>query len=296
VQSLTDGTLLDAIRGLHWPARRATRAAAHGSHRSRRIGSSPEFVQYREYRPGDDASKIDWKLYGRTERVNIRQTRDDSELRTSILVDASASMAYPLPAMDKWRMASAIALGLAAVALSDRDPVGLAVVGGAGVEVLPPRSATNTVANIQRVLESVVPGGSRPLAPVLSMLRTSRRVAIISDFLGDADALLERAGELVAAGREVFAVHIVAREELEPRALGHIVVDPEEQTTRRPLDEAGLEEYRSTFARWREELASSWRAKGIAYQLAVTDEPADQVIRRVVTPAATAAAVTRDPS
>jgi len=295
VQSLSDGTLLDAIRGLHWPARRATRGAAHGSHRSHRIGSSPEFMQYREYRPGDDASKIDWKLYGRTERVNVRQTRDDSELRTTILVDASASMAYPLPGLDKWTMASAIAIGLAAVAIGDRDPVGLAVVGGTGVEVLPPRSATNTVANIQRVLGGVVPSGSRPLAPVLAMLRTSRRGAIISDFLGDADALLERAAELVAAGREVFAVHIVAREELEPRTLGSLVVDPEEEAIRRPLDEDGLEEYRSAFARWREELASSWRAEGIVYPLAITDEPADQVIRRIVTSAATAA-VTGEPS
>src|SRR5690606_30867819 len=181
VQSLSDGTLLDAIRGLHWPARRATRGAAHGSHRSHRIGSSPEFMQYREYRPGDDASKIDWKLYGRTERVNVRQTRDDSELRTTILVDASASMAYPLPGLDKWTMASAIASGLAAAAVGDGDPVGLAVVGGTGVADPPPRSATNTVANVHRVIGGVDPRGSRPPAPVLAMLRTSRRVAIISD-------------------------------------------------------------------------------------------------------------------
>ncbi len=295
MEFLTDGALLDAVRGLHWPARRVARGAYHGGHRSRRVGSSPEFMQYREYRPGDEASKIDWKLFGRTGRVNVRQTHDDSEMRTSIVVDASASMAFPQPSMDKWRLAVSVAVGLAAVTQNDREPVGLGVAGGAGVEVLPPRARASTTANMLRVLSGVTPAGSRPLAPVLPMLRTSWRIALITDFLGDADALLDQASELVAAGREVIAVHIVAREELVPRELGTLVVDPEDEGIRRPLDEAGLAQYRNAFARWREELAASLRAAGVVYQLAVTGEPPDQVVRRVVTPAATAAATPSQP-
>ena len=289
MEFLSDGALLDAVRGLHWPARRVARGAYHGGHRSRRVGSSPEFMQYREYRPGDEASKIDWKLFGRTGRVNVRQTHDDSELRTTIVVDASASMAYPQPSMDKWRLAAAIAIGLAAVTQNDRDPVGLVVVGGDGVEVLPPRARVSTTANMLRVLSGVTPAGSRPVAPVLPMLRSSRRLALITDFLSDADALLDRASELIAVGREVFAVHIVAREELAPREVGVLVVDPEDESIRRPLDDAGIAQYRDAFARWREDLAARWRAAGVVYHLAVTGEPPDRVVRRVVTPTATAA-------
>lgn len=172
---------------------------------------------------------------------------------------------------------------------NDRDPVGLALVTAADVDILPPRARMSTTANILRVLGDVTPAGSRPLAPVLEMLRMSNRIAIVSDFLGDADALLESAKELVASGREVFAVHIVAREELEPRDFGRLVIDPEEETIRRPFDRAALARYRNAFASWREELAASWPAAGVFYQLAITDEPAEEVIRRVVTPSAPAA-------
>src|SRR5690606_22817819 len=113
------------------------------------------------------------------------------------------------------------------------------------------------------------------------------RIAIVTDFLGDADALLEQARLLLARGTEVFAVHVIAREELDPRDLGTLVVDPEEASVRRPLDEAGLAEYKRAFTSWCDELASSWRAEGAVYQRAVTGEPADRIIRQIVTPLST---------
>ena len=290
MEQLTSGALLDAVRGVHWPARRITRGSFQGGHRSRRIGSSPEFMEYRPYRQGDESSKIDWKLFGRTERVAIRLSHDDSSFRTMVLVDASASMAYPAETLAKWELAASVALGLCAVAHGDGDPVGLAVVDGEEARVLPPRTRGGTVANVLHTLMAARPSGPAPLAPVLSALRSSRRIAIVSDFLGDADALLEQARELIPSGREVFAVHIVAREELEPPMRGAVIVDPEDAETRRPFDAAAIAEYAQTFARWREALAAEWRAAGAVYHLAVTGEPADQVVRHVVSPVATSAA------
>jgi hypothetical protein len=168
VEHLTDGALLDRVRGMHWPARRVVRGLYQGGHRSKRVGSSPEFMQYREYRPGDEAAKIDWKLFARTSRMAIRQTHDDSNLRTSILLDASASMAYPVPGHDKWKLAASIAFGLCAVTQSDRDPVGVAVVSGDGAQVLPPRARMSTTSNVLRILSKTAPGGSPELTPVLN--------------------------------------------------------------------------------------------------------------------------------
>lgn len=246
-------------------------------------------MQYRPYQQGDEPSKIDWKLFGRTERVAIRLSHDESNFRTTVLVDASASMAYPQPSLAKWELAASVALGLCAVAQGDGDPVGLAIVDGAGPRALPPRTRRGTVANVLRMLMETTPSGSAPLAPVLSTLRTSRRIAIVSDFLGDASALLELAREMVVAGREIFAVHVVAREEMEPPMRGAVVVDPEDAATRRPLDARAIAEYQETFARWRESLAADWRAAGAVYHLAVTDDAPEQVVRHVVRPAATAA-------
>jgi uncharacterized protein (DUF58 family) len=289
VEHLIDGALLDAVRGLHWPARRITRASHTGGSRSKRIGQSPEFVQYREYRPGDDTSKIDWKLYGRTARVAVRQTRDESNLRTMILVDASASMAYPETDLGKWKLAAALAFGLAGVTQADRDPVGLAVVSGDNVAMLPPRSRASATANILHVLRSVIPAGSRPLAPVLESLTGNDRIAIVSDFLGDEESMLRVAARSVAAGREVFGIHVVAREELDPVSAGSIVVDPEESSMRRPFHPSDVEAYSRAFARWREEVSARWRAAGVVFQQAIADEPPELIIRRIVTPAATGA-------
>ena len=289
MQQLTSGALLDAVRGAHWPARRVTRGAYQGGHRSRRVGSSPEFMQYRPYQQGDDSSKIDWKLFGRTERVAIRQTHDDASLRTTVLVDASTSMAYPAATRDKWTMAASIALGLCAVAHGDGDPVGIVLAGGEELRELPPRTRGGTVATVLRMLLETTPGGSAPLGPALARLRASRRVAIVSDFLGDAEALLEQGRELVASGREIYAIHVVAREELDPRVGGSVVVDPEDDTIRRPLGEQAIGEYRETFARWRDELAEGWRAAGGVYQLAITDDDPARLVRRIVAPVATTA-------
>lgn len=285
MRQLTSGALLDSVRGVHWPARRVVGGAFQGAHRSRRVGSSPEFMEYRPYQQGDDPSKIDWKLFGRTERVAIRLAHDDSSLRTMVLLDATASMAFPTATSAKWELAASVALGLAAIAQGDGDPAGIAIVGGGENRTLPPRTRRGTVANVLRLLLDTVPGGSEPLAPVLAAQKGSRRVAVVSDFLGDADALVDVARRLIAGGREVYAVHVVAEEELDPDGVGEVVRDPEDPGLKRPLDAVSLAEYAAAFAAWRERLAARCRAAGVSYALATTGEPAERVVRRVVAPA-----------
>jgi len=277
------GALLDAVRGVHWPVRRVTSGSLHGGHRSRRVGSSPEFMEYRPYHQGDDPARIDWKLFGRTERVLVRLSHDDSSLRTMIVVDASASMAFPIPSHAKWELAASIALGLCAVAHGDGDPVGLVVAHGEGARALTPRTRRGTVADALRLLTDVEPSGSPRLTPVVAALGANRRLALISDFLGDAESLLEESRQLIASGHEVFAVHVVAAEEIDPRPHG-VVIDPENVAVQRPLGEAELADYRASFAGWRDTLAAAWRDAGANYQLVRTGEPADRAVRRIVAP------------
>ena len=284
MRQLTSGALLDSIRGVHWPARRVIGGAFQGAHRSSRVGSSPEFMQYRPYQQGDDPAKIDWKLFGRTERVAIRLAHDDSSLRTTVIVDASASMAFPSATNAKWALAASVALLLVAVAHGDNDPAGIAIVGGGDTRAILPSTRRGTVANVLKLLLDTAPGGSAPLAPVLASVRSSMRVAVVSDFLGDADALLENTLELTARGREVYAVHLVAAEELDPHLRGDVVSDPEDATLTRPLDSATGGEYREAFAAWRERLAARWRAAGVSYTLATTGEAPERVVRRIVAP------------
>jgi uncharacterized protein (DUF58 family) len=285
---LGSGVLLDAVRGVRWPARRVSRGLLHGAHASIRTGSSPEFREYRPYRQGDDSTKIDWKLLGRTDRAAVRLAYDSSSLRTSILVDASASMAFPTRTIDKWQLTAAVALGLCAVAHGEGDPVGIAINSGEELRVLGPRTRRGTIADILRMLETASPTGSRPLAPALAVLERSHRVAILSDFLGDADALLGVAKILIAAGCEIYAVHVVAREELEPSAGDAVVTDPEDPTIRRHLHRGDVRRYQETFTEWREALAEAWRAAGAIYEFATTSDRADRIVRRITAPAGSA--------
>ena len=277
----TRGSLLDAIRGVKWPALRAVSGALPGAHHSRLRGSAPELSEYRVYRQGDDPKLIDWRLLARSDRAYIRLAEDRSIVSTLIVVDATASMAFPPPTLAKWRAACDLAIGLAAVAHTSRDPVGLIIVGGSGMQQLPARTRRGIVGEISRALDAVTPTGSAPLAGALAGIRPRWRVAIISDFLGDADDVRRRAGEVAAAGGEMHAVHVVADEELDPPARSMLAVDPEDASIARPLVADVRAEYLERFAAWRAELATSWRGEGLSYTLARVSEPTSRVVRRI---------------
>src|SRR6476661_9120082 len=125
--STEDTALLDEVRGLRWPARRVAAASLPGAHRARLRSPGGEFSEFRLYRQGDDPRRLDWRLLARSDRAYIRLATDRAVLPTTIVLDTSASMAFPLATRGKWRLAQEIAIGLAAVVRADGDPVGVAV-------------------------------------------------------------------------------------------------------------------------------------------------------------------------
>jgi uncharacterized protein (DUF58 family) len=278
------GSLLDALRGVTWPARRTIRGPAAGTHRSRQRGISPEFTEYRPYRQGDDPRRLDWKLLARTDRAFLRITNDRATLGTVLVLDASGSMAFPIATQGKWTQACRIAIGLAAVAHAAGDPVGALVAGAGGIAQLAARTRRGVIAEVARMLESVAPEGRAALLPALSLVRPSQRIVLISDFLADEDELLHDARERITAGAELLAVHIVAREELDLARAAAIAVDPEQPELKRSLADETRDAYGEAFASWRAELARAWRAAGAAFFEVTTDEEADNAIRRIASP------------
>jgi uncharacterized protein (DUF58 family) len=280
------GALLDAVRGVHWPARRLVTTAAAGSHPSRRRGTSAEFSEYRAYRQGDDPRRVDWRLLARSDRAYIRLATDRTVLSTMIVLDASASMAFPVTSRAKWRQAQQLAIGLAAIAHGDGDPVGIVVQDDSsadGTRVLPPRTRRGVVSEIARLVDDADPDGIETLAPVLGRVR-SRRIALITDLLGDADALLTAARVHVSSGGELAILHVVAREELDPPRRTLLAADPENAAIQRLLIDGGRREYERRFGEWRAAEAHRWRAAGAVYALVTDDEPAARAVRRIVEP------------
>ena len=281
------GVLLDALRGVRWPARRAVGAALPGAHRSRQRGTSGEFTEYRLYRQGDDPRLLDWKLLGRSDRAFVRLTDDRALLPTWFVVDASASMNFPmfdtLPSdrHTKWSMACALAVGLAAVATASGDPVGLIVAGRDGPFRLAARTRRGTVGEFARLLDRTVVGAETLLAPLLTTLPPMARVVVISDLLGDCDALLRTASQRTVAGGIVECVHVVASEELALPHGTHLARDPETPGLSRAMDHRAQVEYRTRFDAFRADCASRWRATGAGYVEVVSHMPVPRMVRQI---------------
>ena len=277
-------SLLDAVRGVRWPARGPVAAAPPGAHHSRLRGSSAEFAEYRPYRQGDDPRRIDWKLLARSDRAAIRLATERAVLPTTIVVDASASMAFPEDSLGKWQLAKQVAVGLASAAHASADPVGIVVVAHDGVHTLAPRTRSGVVGDMMRVLEGTVPRGSTPLAGAVRAAHDVSRLAIVTDLLGDADAMLAAARVHRAAAGEVHLVHVVAAEELDPPGAAMLATDPEDARLERALTETTRAAYQAAFAEWRSLQARQWTAAGAQYHVAVTGTAPDRIVRQVTDP------------
>ena len=284
------GALLEALRGVEWPARRVVSGTITGTHRARARGMSSEFTEYRAYRQGDDPRRLDWRLLARSERAYIRLSTEHAQLRTLIVVDASASMAFPADQPGKWEHACQLAVGLAAVSHADGDPVGCVVASSAGYQRIEPRSRRGVVGEVARLLDSVTCGGKRPLAPAIAAGRGTPRIVILSDLLGDLPQVLAAVRTHLAVEGEVHVVHVVAREELAPPGSAITAVDPEDPSVCRPLVDATRDAYDAAFSIWRRETADAFRATGATYLETVAGEPAHGVVRRIATGGAAARA------
>ncbi len=279
------GPLLDALRGLRWPARRAVGAAPPGGHRSTQRGTAGEFTEYRGYRQGDDPRTLDWKLLARSDRAFVKVSEDRALLTTWVLLDAGARMAYPADGggRSKWDMACQLAMGLVAVAHAAADPVGVLVATASGPQRLSPRTRRGTVADAARTLSSVRAGeGELRLAPLLATVAPRSRVVVLGDALSDLDALLTTAASQVIGGTILDFVHVVAREELDPPAGVYLARDPVDRTHDAVLPARGRARYAQNFAAFRADVAARWRAIGAGYREVSTDEDAARAVRAVI--------------
>lgn len=287
---LAIGPLLDALRGVTWPARVRVRAGLPGAHRANQRGTSGEFTEFRAYRQGDDPRRIDWRLLARSDRAFVRVTDERAWWPTWIVVDASASMAFPLleavrnaaVAPDKWTTARALAVGLAASAHATGDPVGLLVATRPDGRRVPARTRRGTVQAIARVLDDIVPEGASPLSPLLARVPAGARIAVITDGLDDDHTLVATLARARVAGSDVTLVHVVHPWELDPPAGAWQACDPEMDHDRRPLLANVRAPYRRAFDGWRADFSRRVLAAGARYLMVPCDDAPATAVRRLV--------------
>jgi len=217
-----DPKVLSSIASIELKARLLVQGMWASRHRSPYYGQSVEFVDHREYSPGDEPKTIDWKTYARTDRYMVKRFEMESHMNVAILLDASGSMAYAPQSrsrIGKLEYASYMAAGLSYLALHQQDAAGLITFDTGIRDFLPPRQTKQHLMAILARLDGIQPGGETGLRPVCERLaqRLPRRgmVILISDCYDDADAVVDGFKILMARGHEVIVFQLLDHDELE---------------------------------------------------------------------------------
>ena len=207
------------IARLELRARAVVEGVLAGLHRSPYKGQSVEFLQHREYVRGDDLRRVDWKVWGRQDRLYVKEFEEETNLRVTLLVDGSASMNYGSGPLGKYEYAATLAASLAWLALSHGDAVGCCQFDDKVRASVPPRTKRSHLASVVEVLET--PRNARPTSflPVLRSLAETlpRRglVRVISDLLGDRDGVFQGMQLLRKRGHDLVLLHVMDDDELD---------------------------------------------------------------------------------
>ena len=281
---------LSALRDLELVTRKTVEGLRHGLHRSPFHGYNAEFSQYRHYRPGDDLRYVDWKAFGRTDRLYSRQFRETTNLAALFVIDISRSMDYPPGAHSKFELARGTAAILSALVIDQGDTAGLLAVGdvagtgAAATHYVAPRSGRHHLRVQLAALARLAPGGADGVALALrqapNLLRRRGLVVIFSDFYEE-EAALSEVKRLARMGHDVVVVHVVAREELTlPRGGAAEFVDLESGRTLLASPDAIAAEYRASFNAFAARVREAIEREGLEYLRLVTREPLERALRR----------------
>ncbi len=191
-----------------------------GMHKSPYHGFSVEFSQHRQYRPGDEIRFLDWRVYGRSGRYYIKEFEEETNLRSMLCVDTSASMRFSSNnRLSKFEYSCYLSAALAMLMIQQRDAVGLALYNKQITSFLPPNSKPSYISQILSILENVVPSDTTGTAVALELLaeRIKRRglIVVFSDFFDNTESIIKAIRHLRHKRHEVILFHILDPREVD---------------------------------------------------------------------------------
>jgi len=267
-------------------ARVIVEGAFAGMHQNPHAGSSIEFSEHKEYAPGDDIRRIDWKAVGRRDRYYIKRFEDETEMRTFLLVDSSASMGYGRKGVSKLTYASYLAAALAYLLAQQGDPAGLVLFDEKTRQYLPPRTRGGHIRDLLVALEAAYPAGrtepGRAVAEVGEIADRRSLIVLFSDLLDAPADLADRLRQVRSRGNDVVLFHVLDPDEvelpfddvtdfegMEPDDARRLLVDPRDLAASFRRESAALRE------RWRQTCLEA----RVESRFATTAEPPAEVLR-----------------
>jgi uncharacterized protein (DUF58 family) len=190
-----------------------------GQHRSPYHGFSVEFSEHRSYEPGDEIKHIDWKLYGKTNRLYVKRYEEETNLRAHLILDTSKSMSYTSNKVSKLDYGSYLLAALSYLMISQQDAAGVVLFDEKIRSFIPPKSTPSHLNTLLNVLDTPKPGNDTKIESVLHQMaeRINKRglVIIISDLLDEPKNILKGLKHFRHKKQEVILFHILDRNELE---------------------------------------------------------------------------------
>lgn len=282
--SLLNSKLLRRLEQLVLISRKTAAGKEQGERHSRRHGAGNEFIDYRNYVPGDDLRYLDWKIYGRLDRLFIRLFREELDLRITILLDVSRSMRFGEP--EKLEYAKCVAAAIGYLGLAGMDSVEVLAFDQKITSVFGPKRGKGNGIRLFQFLDRLADGdeGGTALYPSFNaaVQRGGTRgglVVVLSD-LYDFNGYQEAFRRLFAHNRDVLMIHLFSPQELKPDFSGDLQLEDCEYGMPADLSfsPSVLRAYEAALIRFRSEAEQYIRSRGGSYISTSTALPFERLV------------------
>lgn len=266
-------------------ARHVVEGTMSGRHRSPYFGQSVEFLQHRQYAPGDDLRHVDWKAWAKQDRLYVKQFEEEANMRCTLLADVSASMQYGSGPLNKYEYGATIAASLAYLLLKQHDAVRCIAFDADVRSRTPLRSNENHLAAIVQTLAAHAPRDKTDAGAVLREIAETlpRRglIVVISDLLADVASTLRGLRLLKQRGHDVLVFHVMDDDELDFPFDGPTRFEGLEDSALLNCNPRALREgYLEALEKFLAQLRHGCARDGIDYMLVRTSIPLDAVLAR----------------
>ena len=280
-----DERFLRKLETLHIMSKKIASGQTRAKRKTQIVGSGLEFADYRNYSPGDEMRNVDWKVYGRTNKLFLKLFEEEEDLYIYFLLDTSTSMNIG-HSPTKWEYAKSVAAALGYIGLSNLDRVSIIPFSSTLINRLPPTRGKAQIFKIFDFLSLVEPGEQTSLEVAFRtfVAQNKRRgiACVISDFY-DPTGFERGMNSLRYYKFHPIVLHIYDERELDPNLHGDLqLVDCETGEVREvTVTPAMIRRYREVWEAYCEELESYCVKRNILYFRAATATPFDELVLRI---------------
>jgi uncharacterized protein (DUF58 family) len=278
-----DPQTLTRIASLELIARTVVEGFISGLHRSPHLGFSVNFAEYRSYRPGDDIRKIDWKVYGRTDRFFVKEYEGETNTGIHLILDCSRSMTYSSRGVTKLEYGQFLAASLGYFAFKQRDAVGFISYDDDIVDYIPARGSIGHLNTVLHAIERARAGEKtdfvNSLVKVSDRIRRRGIVVVISDLYEEPQKVMSGLRHLAFRGNDVIVFQILDPNELRfdfPDAAQF--VDMETRSEMHVIPDYIRQEYRKILQNQIAQYEKECRKDRMDFMLIDTSQPLDSAL------------------